>query len=93
MNQKTAIKQLRELSKLGKDMRLAAEDWKSDWEVLIATLLSARTRDETTIVVASNLFKKYNTLEKLSKASLSDIQKLIRPINFYKNKSRAISNR
>ncbi len=89
MNSKTAIKQLHEIAKLGKDMRLAAE-WEKDWHILIATLLSARTRDEVTIVVAGNLFKKYSTLEKLSKAKISDLQKILKPVNFYKNKSKNI---
>jgi endonuclease III len=52
MNSKTAVKQLRILSKKGKSMRLAAEDWKDDYRILVSTILSARTRDEVTIPVA-----------------------------------------
>ncbi len=90
MNTETAIKQLRELSKNVKDMRLAAEDWASDYEILVSTILSARTRDETTIPVAAKLFSKYPTAEKLAGATLSDIEDIIRPVNFYKNKSKNI---
>jgi endonuclease-3 len=86
------LKQLGELQKRGGIIQLAAEDWKKPWETLIATLMSARTRDEVTIPTASKLFKKYNTVEKLSKASLSDIQKIIKPINFYRNKSKSVLN-
>ena len=39
MDAKTAIKQLKLLSKNNKKMRLAAEDWKNDYEILISTIL------------------------------------------------------
>ena len=92
MNKKTAIKQLNLLNKHGRKMRLAAESWSSQFQTLISIILSARTRDETTIKVAKELFKKYPTSEKLSKANLNDIEKIIKPVNFYKNKSKNILN-
>lgn len=88
---KKILKQLKELDKLGSHMRLAAEEWDSHWKILIATLLSARTRDEVTIPVAGELFNKYS-LEELAKADLKNIQKIIKPINFYKNKSKSVIN-
>lgn len=90
MNQKTALRQLKILAKNPKEMRLAAESWSSPFEILISTIMSARTRDETTIPVAEKLFKKYNTPKKLGNAKISEIQKIIRPLNFYRNKSRNI---
>ncbi len=92
MEQKRALKQLRELSKEPKLMRLAAEDWVSDFETLISIILSARTRDETTIEIGKNLFKKYPDAEKLAKAKQVDVEKIIRPVNYYRNKSRNIIN-
>ncbi len=92
MNKKIALKQLKILDKFGKKMRLAAESWNSPFQTLISIILSARTRDETTIKIAKELFKKYSSPEKLSKASLNEIQKIIRPVNFYKNKSKNIIN-
>ena len=61
MNSKLAVKQLNGLKRLikGKEVRLAA-DWPEKWQVLIATILSAVTRDEKTIEVCEVLFKKYN---------------------------------
>lgn len=90
MEQKKAVNQLKELKKLGNNMRLAAENWDMPWKTLVSTILSARTRDETTIKYASILFEQYNSVEKLSKAKLEDLEKIIRPINFYKNKSRLV---
>lgn len=85
-----AIKQLKELKKYAKEHRLAAQGWDKDWQSLIATILSARTRDEKTIEVCTILFDKYDSIDKLSKASLEEIQEMIRPINFYRNKSKSV---
>lgn len=87
---KKALKQLEELRKQGHTMRLAAEEWSQPWQTLISIMLSARTRDETTIDVCNKLFKKYKTVKALSKASLKDIQKMIYSVNFYKNKSKSV---
>ena len=92
MNEKTALKQLNFMKKNSSKMRLAAEKWKSPWQILISIILSARTRDEKTIPIAKNLFKKYPIVKKLANAKLNEVEKIIRPINFYKNKSRYIIN-
>src|SRR3989344_1927977 len=42
------------------DKRLAAENWERDWQTLIATLMSAQSRDETTIPIAEKIFKNLN---------------------------------
>ena len=91
MNSKLAVCQLRALKKHITDgkMRLAAE-WDERWKILIATILSAQTRDETTIEICEILFKKYPTLEKFSRAKLKDVEKIIRPINYYKTKAKHV---
>ncbi len=82
-----ALKQLALLATYGKTMRLAADSWEHPWQTLFGTLLSARTRDEVTIIIAEQLFQAYPTLQHIADAPLQDIQKIIKPINFYKNKS------
>ncbi len=86
------IKQLEELKKLSSDIKLAAEDWDENWKILLSTLLSARTRDEVTIPIAQKLFYNYNSIEDLYRAEIEDIQKIIKPINFYKTKSKNLLN-
>ena len=86
------LKQLKELQKNSSNRRLAAEEWNKPWQTLIATALSARTKDITTIFVANKLFSRYNTIEKLSKARLKDVQEIIKQINYYKTKSNNIIN-
>jgi endonuclease III len=58
------------------------------FKVLIATILSARTRDETTTAVAKRVFAKVNGFGDLKKMPVSEIEKLIFPIGFYKTKAR-----
>ncbi|KKU59340.1 MAG: Endonuclease III [Parcubacteria group bacterium GW2011_GWA2_47_12] len=91
MNTILALKQLEELKKLGgKPMRLAAEEWDAEWKTLVAIILSARTRDETTIEVCKKLFVKYETAAALACARAEDVAGIIRPVNFYKNKTKNI---
>ena len=89
---KRELIQLGELKKLSSSMRLAAERWSKPWQTLISTILSARTRDEITIPTANELFKKYPTDTDLTSARLKDVQKIIRPVNFYKTKSKNVIN-
>jgi len=86
------LKQLKELQKNSSDRRLAAENWKRPWQTLIATALSARTKDSTTIPLADILFKKYNTIEKLAKANAKNVEEIIRKVNYHKTKARNVIN-
>lgn len=61
---------------------------KSDpFEVLIFTILSQRTRDENTMRASEQLFRRFNTPERLAKADLKDIERLIKPSGFYRVKA------
>jgi len=65
--------------------------WPSDpFKILISTVLSQRTRDESTHAASSRLFERYDTPEKLSSAPVEDVEELIRAVNFHKGKARAI---
>ena len=90
MDSKIAIKQLNFLKKSGNKMRLAADEWPTKFQTLISIILSARTRDETTIKVCTNLFSKYPTAKKLSTLSLDEVKKPIYSVNFYNNKAKSI---
>ena len=69
---------------------LIASQNKSPFQVLIGTILSARTKDETTAEACTRLFKKTPTVQKLAKLSESEIAELIYPVGFYKTKARHI---
>jgi len=91
MDSKLAIKQFLEIKKLVRNdkTRLAAE-WRSEYNVLIATILSAQTRDETTIPVCENLFKKYPSMTQLSRANIRTVERIIKKVNYHKTKSKHI---
>ncbi len=60
------------------------------FRILIATVLSARTKDENTTKAADKLFKIYDTPQKLAKAKVKDVEKLIKSVGFYHVKSKRI---
>ena len=66
------------------------EKTKDPFKVLIATILSARARDTQTEKISNNLFKYADNPSKLAKMPLSKLQKIIRSIGFYKEKSKRI---
>jgi len=57
------------------------------FKVLVTTILSARTKDETTAQAAQRLFSEISTLNDLKKLSVSVIEKIIYPVGFYRNKA------
>ena len=60
------------------------------FRILIATILSARTKDENTTKAADKLFKLYGTPQKLAKAKIKDVEKVIKSVGFYHVKSKRI---
>ena len=57
------------------------------FKILIGTILSARTRDETTTNVIKMLFSRFKNPDELSRASLKEIKELIQKIGFYNVKA------
>ena len=60
------------------------------FSILIGTILSARTKDESTTKVIKILFSEYKNPQDLANAKLKDIEKIIKPIGFYHVKSKRI---
>ena len=60
---------------------------KDPFQILIATLLSARTKDETTLAASTRLFKKAPTAPAVAALTVKQIEKLIYPVGFYRNKA------
>ena len=64
-----------------------ALDHRSNFELLIAVVLSAQTTDVSVNKVTPALFERYPTPESLAKADPADVAKIIKTIGLYKNKS------
>lgn len=60
------------------------------YKVMIACIMSLRTKDEITMPLAKNLFKIADTPQKMIKLSPEALQKLIYPVGFYKTKAISI---
>jgi endonuclease III len=60
------------------------------FQVLIATLLSARTQDATTLAASTRLFKRARTPRSLGKLSVKEVERLIYPVSFYRHKARHV---
>jgi len=70
--------------------RLAGEGWDSCWKTLIVTIMSAQSRDETTISIAENLFLKYPNLKELAEADFKVVLNIFGGLNYNKTKSRNV---
>ena len=65
-----------------------SESQKDDpFQILISALLSARTQDATTLAASTQLFATARTPEAMAKLSVRQIEKLIYPVSFYRNKA------
>lgn len=62
------------------------------FELLVATILSAQCTDERVNKVTPNLFRKFPTPLAMSQACTEEIEKIIQPTGFYKNKAKNIKN-
>ena len=59
----------------------------TDYELLISIVLSAQSTDKRVNQVTSILFQQYPSLEALSSADLSELEKIIRPVGSFRKKS------
>jgi len=63
---------------------------KDPFQVLIATLLSARTQDATTLAASKRLFRVARTPRTMARLSVRQIERLIYPVSFYRHKARHV---
>lgn len=61
-------------------------------KTLISTLLSSRTKDETTLEASIRLFKIAPNVKKLGQLEQLEIRNLIYPVGFYKTKAKHLQN-
>ena len=67
--------------------KIAEEQQDDPFQVLIATMLSAQTRDPVTAEASRRLFRVARTPETMAKLTKMEIQRLIYPVSFYRNKA------
>jgi len=67
--------------------KIAKDQREDPFQVLIATMLSAQTRDSVTAAASARLFRVARTPNSMAKLSLAEIRKLIYPVSFYRHKA------
>ena len=67
-----------------------AEEHRDPFEILISTLLSLRTKDEVTAAATERLFSLASTPAEMLRLSEAEIQRVIYPVGFYRNKAETI---
>jgi len=67
--------------------KISRDQQEDAFQVLIATMLSAQTRDAVTAAASERLFRVARTPKAMAKLTPPQIQKLIYPVSFYRNKA------
>ena len=70
--------------------KISEEQAEEPFQILIATLLSARTQDATTHAASTRLFRRARTPRTMAKLRVAEIERLIYPVSFYRNKARHV---
>ena len=89
-NMERTLNQSENLSRFTALKELQMEEDNDPFKILIGTILSARSRDETTSKIVRKLFQKYKNALELSNADLNDIKSIIHSIGFYNIKAERI---
>ena len=78
------------LEKAYPDVDGTALKFSNAWELLVATILSAQCTDERVNKVTEVLFKRFKTPLDFVNADIEELQEIIRPTGFYRNKAKFI---
>lgn len=78
-----------EISKLFPNARCEL-NYRKDYELLIAIMLSAQTTDQAVNQVTQTLFDTYHSIDDFAQATLQDLEQAIRRIGLFRNKSKNI---
>lgn len=65
-------------------------DFETPFEMLVAVMLSAQCTDERVNKTTPDIFKKYNTPKDFANIDIKELEELIHPCGFYKNKAKNI---
>ena len=67
-------------------------NYSTDYELLIAVMLSAQTTDKRVNEVTKVLYREYPTLDDLKNADINDLKRIIRPLGNFNKKSEYVKN-
>jgi endonuclease-3 len=67
-------------------------DYRNPLQLLIATILSAQATDKAVNLVTPNLFKRYQSAADFAEADMTELQKAIQSLGFFRNKAKSIQS-
>src|SRR5262249_28461904 len=70
--------------------KISEESQEDPFEVLIATMLSAQTRDTVTAAASERLFRVARTPRAMARLTVKRIERLIFPVSFYRHKAKHV---
>ncbi len=80
-----------EITKLYPDAKCEL-NYRKDYELLIAVMLSAQTTDQSVNSVTETLFNKYKSIKDFANVSIDELENDIRRIGLFRNKSKNIKS-
>ena len=87
MNKKDVIELVETLKKTYPDATCSL-NFKTPFQLVIAVMLSAQCTDERVNLTTPTLFKKYPTIEDFANCNVTELEEIIHPCGFYKNKAK-----
>ena len=87
MTKKDAIKIVEILKNHYPDAKCSL-DFKTPFEMLVAVCLSAQCTDDRVNKTTPSLFAKFDTPEEFANADIKELEELVHPCGFYKNKAK-----
>ena len=90
MKNKNEIIKIIEILKEKYPEAMCSLDFKTPFQLVIAVMLSAQCTDARVNKTTPALFEKYDTPDKMSKIDIKELEKIIHPCGFYKNKAKNI---
>lgn len=91
MKKEEAITIINELKKIYPDATCSL-NFKTPFELTVAVMLSAQCTDERVNLTTPSLFQKYPTIKAFANANLLELEQVIHPCGFYKNKAKNIKS-
>ena len=89
MNKKEAVKLVEDLRKAYPDATCSL-DFETPFQLVVAVMLSAQCTDERVNKTTPELFKRCKTIEDFANIDIEELEKIIHPCGFYKNKAKNI---
>ena len=87
MNKKDSLKIVEILKNTYPDAKCSL-DFKTPFEMLVAVCLSAQCTDDRVNKTTPSLFAEFDTPEEFANADIKELERLVHPCGFYKNKAK-----